>query len=202
MVLNDKNIELFDLIDKQFLQEFQDNFAKTTELACVTMNKNGFLTEPSNFTEFCLCTKGTTKGLKRCRKCDLERIELGFNNKEPFVFNCYAGLTNFIVPIVVNDKVIALMVGGQTFTQEPDKNLYKQLADNFGIDEKEYLNKVKKIKKISKEKIENATKLLSQIANNISNTAHQNYVMQDKNKKEETKGFQELSKVLLKANMT
>lgn len=179
-----QKIDLLELIDKQFLQEFQDNFSKTTGLSCVTLDKDGFITEPSNFSDFCLFMKGNEKINKVCSKCDLEKRELGFKSKQPFTYTCHAGLTNFMVPIVLNNQTVALIVAGQTLTQELDEDLYKQLAKDFGINEKEYLKKVKKIKEIAPEKVESAKKLLSQVANSISNAAHQNYELQEKNKRE------------------
>lgn len=185
MVITQKNINLFDLIDKQFLQELQDNFSKTTGLACVTIDKNGFATEPSGFCEFCLMMKDNEKSNDACSKCDLEKRKSGFNNQEPFIYECHAGLTNFVVPIVVEGKTLALMVGGQTLTKDLDEDFYKQLAQDFNINEKKYLEKIKKVKCSSSEKIEAAAKLLSQIANFISNTAHQNYELREKSRREE-----------------
>lgn len=184
MVVRDKKINLLDLVDKEFLQEFQDNFAKTTGLACVILNEEGFITEPSNFCDFCLFMKGNKKIYSVCSKCDLEKREIGFKSKVPFTYTCHAGLTNFMVPIVVNNQTIALIVAGQTFTESPDENLYKQLAKDFELNEKKYLKKVESIKISSKEKIEAAKNLLFQVANSISNSAHQNYELQQRGKRD------------------
>lgn len=194
MKASDKKLNLLDLVDKKFLQEFQDNFAKTTGFACVILNEEGFITEPSNFCDFCLFMKGNTKIYPVCSKCDLEKRELGFKRKEPFTYTCHAGLTNFMVPIVVNNQTIALIVAGQTFTESPDEKLYNKLAKKFGLDEEEYLKKVESIKISSKEKVEAAKSLLSQVANFISNIAHQNYELQKMNFRE--KLLREVAEIL------
>lgn len=183
MVEEYKKPNLLDLVDKKFLQEFQANFAQTTGLACVILDKNGFITEPSNFTDFCLMMKGDEKIKNICSKCDLEKREIGFEKHEPFSYTCHAGLTNFMVPIVVQNQTIALIVAGQIFTKSPEETFYKQLAKEYSVDEKEYLKKVKMIKISTKNKLDAASKLLSQIANSISNMAHQNYQLQEKSKR-------------------
>lgn len=179
-----KSADLFTLIDKKFLQELQDNFAKVTGLASVTLDQDGFITEPSNFCDFCRSMKANEKSNEACQKCDLERRNIGFQTKKPFVYTCHAGLTIFVVPIVVNNETIAIMVGGQTIINKPDESFYKKLAKDFEMDETEYLKNVKKIKVSTNEKIEAAANLLSQIANTISNMAHQNYMLQKKNENE------------------
>lgn len=177
-----KKPNLFSLIDKKFLQELQDNFAKVTGLASVTLDEKGFITEPSNFCEFCKTMRANEKSNEACQKCDLERRRIGFKRKKPFIYTCHAGLTIFVVPIVVNNQTIALMVGGQTIIKEPDENFYKGLAKDFDMDEKQYLKNVKKLKSSTDEKIEVAANLLSLVANSISNSAKQNYELKQMQK--------------------
>ncbi len=189
-----EKINLLDLVDKKFLQEFQDNFAKTTGLASVTIDENGFITEPSNFTDFCIMMKSKDKSSSICSKCDLEKKMLGFKSQKPFTYTCHAGLTVFVVPVVVNNKTIALMIGGQTFTEEPPEEFYKKLAKDSELSEKECLENVRKIMHSTKEEVENATNLLSQVANAISNMAHKNYELQEINFRE--KLLREVAEVL------
>lgn len=174
MKFGEQEIDLADLIDINFLQELQDNFAKTANLASVTVDNNGYVTEPSNFSEFCICTKSTEEGLKRCSECDLKRRELGFKKNEPLFYNCYADLKNFVVPILVNGKPIALIVGGQSLTKKPEENFYRQLAREIGVDEDNYVKLINKIPIVTEEKIHSAAKLLFLVANSISETTHKN----------------------------
>lgn len=189
-----KKPNLLELVDKKFLQEFQENFSKSTGLASVTIDENGFITEPSNFTDFCMMMKNRDDSSPMCSKCDLEQRKIGFQSTEPFTYTCHAGLTVFVVPIVVNNKTIALMIGGQTLTEKPQEEFYKQLAKECGIEEMECLEKIKKVKILTKEKIESASKLLFQFANSISNTAHKNYELQKMNFRE--KLLREVAEIL------
>lgn len=52
--MTEKNIKLADLIDMDFLQEFQDFFAKNMGIAVITTDENGPITKASNFTGFFL----------------------------------------------------------------------------------------------------------------------------------------------------
>ena len=50
-----EEIRLQDLFDMDFLQSFQDNFAKSLGIAAITVDLSGNpVTEPSGFTDFCM----------------------------------------------------------------------------------------------------------------------------------------------------
>ena len=49
------NMELKDFMNMNKLQEIQNNFSEATGLAAIAVGKNGeYITEGSNFTDFCM----------------------------------------------------------------------------------------------------------------------------------------------------
>ena len=67
-------MELKDFMDLSKLQKIQDKFSDSTGLAAIAVGMNGeYLTEGSNFTDFCMkYTRGSMEGNRRCVKCDNE----------------------------------------------------------------------------------------------------------------------------------
>ena len=65
------NLELGDIIDLPFFQKFQDDFAKSMNIASVTVDRHGNpFTKPSSYTNICAnLTQSTDLGKSRCAKC-------------------------------------------------------------------------------------------------------------------------------------
>lgn len=182
----DSKLKLTDLIDLELLQELQDTFAKTTGVASIAVDSKGPITKPSNFTDFCIkFTRGTQEGYKRCNECDIKWGEIAAQSGKPVIYNCHSGLKDFAVPIVVEGKHIASILGGQILTEKPDEEHFRALARDLGINEDEYMEALGKIKIIPAENVNAAANFLYLVANTISKVAHKNLELIRKNEREE-----------------
>ena len=181
-----KKTNLSDLIDVEFLQKLQDNFATTMGVASLTVDDDGPITKPSNFTDFCTNFIRTNElGSQKCNECDIEGGKLAVQKGEPIIYTCHTGLTHFVVPIMVAGKHIASILGGQISLKKPDEQHFKNIAKELGItDEENYIKDLRKIKVISEEHLKSATQLLFLVANSISEIANKNFELLEKNKKE------------------
>lgn len=176
MFSDKKNNRLVDLIDINFLQELQDDFANAMGIASITVDYNGPITNPSNFTEFCLKhVRSSNLGLDRCNKGYMDNGELAVVKGEPLIYTCHAGLINFIIPIIVDGEHIASILGSQFLTKPPNIKQFQKVAKELDAkDQEDYIKDLKKIKIIPEENVKAAVKLLSLIANSISEIAHKN----------------------------
>ena len=169
------NIKLTDVIDLNFLQRFQDDFATGVGLASVTVDIDGNpVTNPSRYTRFCQnYTHSTECGDKRCaeshRKGGEEAARLG----RPVVYECHAGLIDFAAPILLEGRQIGTILGGQVLTDLPDEAKHRRIAREIGVDEEGYVEAVQEVRKLSKESIEAAANVLFIVANNMSKSAYQ-----------------------------
>lgn len=185
MFENGKKIKLTDLIDIEFLQEFQDFFAKTMGVASIAVDDNGPITKPSNFTPFCgKYIRGTQEGYKRCRECDVKWGKIVAESGKPVIYKCHSGLTNFAVPITVDDTPVASIIGGQVFTEPPNEEYFRNLAKELGINEEEYIEALKQIKIVPVTTVDAAANFLHLIANAISKIAHKNFELVKNNERE------------------
>lgn len=107
-------MELKEFMDISKLQKIQDNFSNATGLAAIAVGNDGqYLTEGSNFTDFCMkYTRGSKEGNRRCVKCD---------NEGRGTYFCHAGLMDFSVDIKVGDEKVGAIIGGQILPEAPEE---------------------------------------------------------------------------------
>lgn len=185
MFKNEKKSKLTELIDVDFLQEFQDTFAETMNVASMTYDTETSVTKPSRFTDFCSkYTRGSQEGAKRCQDCDLKWGKVAAETGKPVIYNCHAGLVDFAVPIMVENRHIGTIFGGQIFTEPPNETFYRKLAKDLDIDEDKYIEAMRKIRIVPKETVESAAHLLYIVANSISKISHKNFELLKNTKKE------------------
>lgn len=153
-------MDIRDIIDINKLQEIQDQFSDATGLAAIAVDNQGnYLTQGSNFTDFCMkYTRGCPEGNRRCIKCDTECTGTYF---------CHAGLMDFAFDIVVNGEKLGSMIGGQVLPDEPDFDKFRATAKELGIDPDEYINAVKRVPVSDEKKIRASAKLLELITNQL-----------------------------------
>lgn len=184
MFENKEKLELSNLVDIKLLQEFQDSFAETMNIASITFDEKGPITEPSNFTDFYTILKSSEVGLKKYNECQLKYGKIEADSCEFVIYTCDTGLTEFIVPIIVAGEHIGSILGGQVLTEQPDEKRFRENARELGISEDDYIKALRKIKVVSTETVNKAANLLITIANIISDIAHKNLELIKKNERE------------------
>ncbi len=188
MSKNENNLKLSDLIDIELLQGFQDFFSKTIGLASLTYGVNTPITNQSNFTHFCSVfvrgEKGNEDTLKNCNDFHLKWGKIAAEKNEPVIYTCPNGLTEFAVPIFVEEQHLGSIIGGQVFLEHPNEEHYREVARQNGVDENAYIEALKKIKVVSKETVETAANFLYLVANTISKVSLKNLELIKKNERE------------------
>ncbi len=177
-------VTLADLIDLDFLQEFQDFFAKNMGISAITTDENGPITKASNFTGFCSkFVRGENASLEKCDSFHTECGKIAAKKGGTYIYTCPNGLTEFAVPILIKGKYIASIIGGQFFSEPPNEEDYKNVIKKSGVDEKAYLKEIKEIKVIPSPKIEEMAHLLALLTKNIENIMVKNFELIEKNKR-------------------
>ena len=169
------NLELKDIMDLQFLQKFQDDFAKSMNIASVTVDKNGTpFTKPSSYTHICSnLTQSTKLGESRCAECHSKAGEEAFKTGKPYIYKCHSGLIDFAAPIIVKGQLIGTILGGQILFDEPKENEFRNTANDLGLDENKYYEAAKHVKIVNENNIKAAAEVLFSVANTLSNEGYQ-----------------------------
>jgi ligand-binding sensor protein len=168
-------VKLADVIDLEFLQRFQDDFAKGVGLASVTVDTDGTpVTNPSSYTRFCMdYTHSTECGDNRCAESHRKGGEEAARTGKPVIYECHAGLIDFAAPIMLEGRQIGTILGGQVLTDAPHDAKYRKIAQEIGVDEDGYVEAVQEVRKLSRESIESAANVLFIVANSMSKSAYQ-----------------------------
>lgn len=155
-------MELKDFMDLDKLQKIQDDFSNATGLAAIAVGMDGeYLTEGSNFTDFCMkYTRGSEEGNRRCVKCD---------NECSGTYFCHAGLMDFSVDINVNGEKVGAIIGGQVLPNEPDEEKFRQTATELGIDPDAYIAALREVPVSTEKRIRASADLLGTIVNQLVN---------------------------------
>lgn len=170
-----ENIKLQDIVDLDFLQEFQDNFSESMGIASITVGMDGVpVTKPTRYTNFCSrYTQSTQEGSKRCAESHKLGGDEAARTGKPYIYTCHAGLIDFAAPIIVDGKQLGTILGGQILFSKPDENKVLKTANELGLDSEKYIEEANKINIIAENKIRATANILFTVVNALSQIGHQ-----------------------------
>ena len=103
-----------------------------------------------------ICKNFHCRGEDLCRCCgksNITPLDDSENEKAPEIAECDHGLSEFVTPIIIENKHMASLITGQLLLTEPDIESYLQQAHNHGYDKNEYITALKKVPVASREKV-------------------------------------------------
>ena len=118
-------------------------------------------------------------GCQSCNECHLRLENDSTKKMEPVICKCHVGLANFAIPIIINGECIATIIGGQVLTAPIDEAHVKKIANKLGIDEKAYIEEIKKLKTLSLEKFNTVADSLHLVLNSIAAIAYANFKLSE-----------------------
>lgn len=165
-----KIANLIDLVSIRTVQRLQDKFAEVLNISLVTYDTKGKrMTKTSNLNRF---WKSFIEDNPMIYPEDQRNItgavSKAIETKETQIFNCYCNATAFAVPININDKTLAVFVGGRIRRGNPELKICHQESEKHGFDFDEFLEAYLELPMFNEKDIEGITKLLKTIANTIS----------------------------------
>ena len=149
------NIYIEDVVDVKELQTLQDNWAKATDLAFVTVDCNGTpITKQSNFTPFCKRLRELDAFREKCYYCDACGGRKARRIGKAYVYICHAGLIDFAIPIMIKGQYVGAFLAGQvTSTDFADLKKITTQSEDWK-DNQELVELYSQVKEVSVEKIE------------------------------------------------
>ncbi len=175
--MEEQELTLTDLIDRDILQSIQNAFSDLTGMAALTTDNNGVpVTQGSNFCDFCKkYTRASPEGKWRCRICDKRGAEATLEEGESSTYVCHAGLIEFSAPIIANGKLVGCFIGGQILSKPLDEHYIKKIAKEIDVDPEEYYAVARQIRILPQKTIERSANFLFTIANVLSDMAYGKY---------------------------
>ena len=118
-----RDLDLKSILDIPLWEEIQDEFAKLTGTAIITIDYKGNpITKHSCRTEFCGVIREDPVFRKRCYRCDalagLEAVRIG----KPYIYLCHCGIVDVAVPVTVGDRYLGAVMFGQVRIPDNDSD--------------------------------------------------------------------------------
>ncbi|GIP63513.1 histidine kinase [Virgibacillus pantothenticus] len=142
ILLNTNDLTLTDVVDIDTLSNVQSKLADLVGISVVTADANGNpVGRFNNFSPFCQLIRSSKIGAKKCIECDAQAEQKAFATGKPTISDCHLGLKDCCVPIIVNNKLLGGVLGGQVLVddQENPKSKFDipKLAKELDLEESE-----------------------------------------------------------------
>lgn len=172
-----EQLRLMDLFDFDILKRLQDSFFDTADISGGIVDENGVaLMEHISNCEFCTkYTKQSEEGARRCQECDKKATAIAIQEGKPYIYTCHMGLTDFVVPIILNGQFLGCFIGGQILSEPLSEEKIREAAEEFGLPPEEYLEAATKVPVYTKQRIEKMVRYLYDVADMLSHMAYKQY---------------------------
>lgn len=164
----DKEVFLTDIVHIENWQRLQDHFGQVIGVTIRTVDKSGkLITRPSNPSRICeeIMTNSPV-GAARCKQNHPTSLaDLTADEKWKEGYQCYLGLQNFCIPVIAyNNYAVAYILIGPVFLgRRREKQGYKQVAEELGVDLDKFIDWIIELKRFSFTGIQSAIELISGI---------------------------------------
>lgn len=178
---NLKNCTFQDVFDIDEIQELQDEFAYSMQLASVITELDGKpITRPSNFCSYCEnYIRKSDAGLKQCMYSDSVLGSADINGYS--MSKCFSGgLLDAGVRIMLGDIHIANWLFGQVRVENEsiDEEELKNYAAGLNVDYKEFIREYEKVPVISRERFEHIANFAYLVCQKLSIQGYHKCVQQ------------------------
>jgi diguanylate cyclase (GGDEF)-like protein len=148
------HLKLSHLIDLAEFEHLLENLYKATGIPNGLVGENGELLSQTGWTNACALFHRThPKAQRQCQESNIALMR-NLHHNQVACAQCKNGLLDYATPIVIEGKRLATLFLGQVFNETPDLKLFRQQAVEFGYDEAKYLEAIREVPIVSKERME------------------------------------------------
>jgi PAS domain S-box-containing protein len=167
-------INILDIIDFDKVNTLLEGFNQTTGFVTAILDLEGNVLSKSGWRQ--MCTEFHRINPETSSRCKISDTVLAgkMNEGESYHFyQCLNGLIDVAVPIVIKGEHVANLFSGQFFFDNPDENFFRKQAQRHNFNETDYINSLKKVPIVSKEKVKVAMDFLLNMTQLISEMSFQ-----------------------------
>lgn len=161
--------KLKDLIDANKFQELLNSLTEEFAFAVSIIDIEGTVLAASGWTKF--CTKyhhSNIESFSKCKENYKNALIPNVNKEISDIKLCPHGLTEYSIPVIIDDIVMGSVFIGQVFTEKPDLNIFRKQAKKYFFNETAYLEAVEAIPVISKESLNNRLSFIKELGEVIA----------------------------------
>lgn len=175
--------KVFDFIDFQEVNKLLEGFNLSTGFVTAILDLDGNVLSQSGWRTICTAfhrQNPTTN--QNCKVSDTVLAnKMGLGEKYHF-YECLNGLVDVAVPIVIKGEHVGNLFSGQFFFEEPDLKRFEKQAEKFGFDHKAYLEALKQVPVVSKDRVKSVLDFLLDMTQLISEITFQKMEQAELNK--------------------
>ena len=126
--------DVFTLIAKRTVENFRVAFIEKTSmsLSFADTEHEHYNTYYSNQQcEFCKRMNASEASLALCLRSSRDAGKCAAKQQKTMVYHCHAGLTEIVVPIIINGEHIGSVYSGQVLSKKPDEHTLDRLMADF-----------------------------------------------------------------------
>jgi PAS domain S-box-containing protein len=159
-----------DLVPIPELQALLDSLYQATAIPAFVLAPDGTILVGSGWQDACAQFHRKCPATEaRCRESDAyisQHIHEG-----PFVgYRCKNGLMDYACPMLLEGQHVATLFTGQIFLEPPDEPFFRAQAREFGLDEAAYLNAIRRVPVIAKERVPFILEFVAELAKSMAAT--------------------------------
>jgi two-component system, cell cycle sensor histidine kinase and response regulator CckA len=142
------------LVNLEELQDLMDGFCESIGIASAIIDLEGVTLVHSHWQR--LCSEFHRVNEAACRRCVESDTQLALRLKEGqkvAVYQCLNGLTDMASPIVIDGRHVANVFAGQCLFAPPQETFFRRQAVDWGFDEEAYLEAVREVPIMPREKL-------------------------------------------------
>ena len=160
--------KIIDYFDFEKANTLLQGFSESTGFVTAIVDLDGNILSKSGWRA--ICNDFHRKNCEAASNCIFSDTELArqISKDEKYHFyKCLNGLIDVGLPIVIRGEHVANFFSGQFFFEEPDFSFFVKQAQKYGFDEKTYIEALKEVPVVSKEKAETVIHFLTNITQMI-----------------------------------
>lgn len=174
--------ELSNIIDAPTIQYLMDYFTELTGMATAIKDTKGNVLTATGWQDICTYFHRVNPETKRvCIQTDDEDIIMAENLKpgEYRAYKCDNGLYDVFTPLFIADKLVANIYTGQLLFEDEDvdESFFIERADKYGFNREEYLDALRRVPRVSRDKVEKTMKYLAKLTEYISRISYSNLML-------------------------
>ncbi|MFX4260834.1 PocR ligand-binding domain-containing protein [Pelotomaculum propionicicum] len=153
-----------DLVDISHLEKLMVSACEITGLLNAVLDSSGNILSKIGWQDICnKFHRNCPQTESNCRKSDSFICEHLL--KEPFIgYKCINGLMDYATPIIVEGQHLATIFIGQLLHEPPDEEFFRRQASKYGFDETAYMEALRRVPVIPKERVVSIMSFYSQLA--------------------------------------
>lgn len=122
---------------------------------------------PEQLADFCKIIRSDPEAAERCHYCDEQACKTAAKRRRLYTYQCHAGLTESITPIIVGNIVIGYLLFGHVFSYPSREDGWEQIQEccrNYHIDIQALKMSVMQQPVIAKDYISSASHIMQAVA--------------------------------------